>query len=131
MLIFALKKGDSVVREISAFISEKKIKSGLVIGLGALEEATLMLYDLRTKEYLTKRIEGPLEVGSLTAIIGKDPQGKPHIHPHVVVANKEFTTFCGHLKEGIVSATLELTILKSDQEVERYADSDIGLNLIK
>lgn len=131
MLIHALRKGDRVVETIINLLSTKEIKSGLIVGIGAFSEVTLMVYDLQIKEYLSKSINEQTEVGSFTAIIGKDPDGNTHIHPHVVVSNKEFNTFAGHLKEATVAATFEIVIFKSDQEVKRYKDSEIGLNLIK
>jgi len=129
--IIALKKGDKLVQKITEYIEQNKIKSGLILGLGALQKATLMLYDLEKKEYLTKEVEGPLEVANLTAIIAKDPEGKPHIHPHITLANRKFETFSGHLKEATIGATLEIAILQSDKDIKRYADSEIGLNLIR
>jgi len=131
MLIHALKRGDKVVKTITNLLSVKGVKSGLVVGLGAFSNATLMIYDLETKEYSSKIINEQAEVGSFTAVIGKDPEGNTHIHPHVVVSNKDFNTFAGHLKEATVAATFEIVIFESDQEVDRYKDSEIGLNLIK
>lgn len=131
MKIFALKRGDQVVEKLTEYISTNNIKSGMIIALGALERAELMLYDLENKEYLTKIVEGPLEVGNFVAIIGKNPEGEPHIHPHITLSNKDFSCFSGHLKEGTVGATFEVTIFASDQEIERYKDDEIGLNLIK
>lgn len=131
MTIFALKKGDKVVKKITGYIAKQKIKSGVIIGLGAFSEAELMLYDLETKRYFSKKLNGPLEVGNFMGIIGKDPSGKAHIHPHATLTDKEFNTYAGHLKEATVGATLEIVIFESDQTIERYADSEIGLNLIK
>jgi len=129
--IIVLRKGDKVVEKIIAYIASEKIKSGLICALGALSQAELMIYDLEKKEYFSKKLEEALEVGSFSAIIGKDPEGNPHIHPHVVLSDTEFVSFAGHLKEGVVGPTLEVAIIESDQKVERYADSEIGLNLIK
>jgi predicted DNA-binding protein with PD1-like motif len=131
MKIFALKKGDRVVENLTKYVDQNNLKSGLILAIGALQEAELMLYDLENKEYLSKQVNGPLEVGNFIAVIGKSPEGEAHIHPHITLANREFTTFCGHLKEAIVGATLEVIILESDQELERYKNNEIGLNLIK
>ena len=90
-----------------------------------------MVYDLVKKEYSTKSLTGPLEVGNFISVIGRDPEGKAHIHPHVTLSNKNFETYCGHLKEAVVGATLEVILFESDQKIERYSDSEIGLNLIK
>lgn len=131
MRIISLKKGDLVIKELTSKIDDLKIESGFINGLGALSEAELMVYDLETKEYSSKKIEGALEVGSFSAIIAKDPEGKTHLHPHIVLSDKNFIVFAGHLKEGTVGATLELAITEGTEKIQRYSDSEIGLNLIK
>jgi len=131
MKIISLKKDQEVVEEITKYINQNNIESGLVIGLGALSQAELMLYDLGSKEYISKTIQGPLEVGSFHGIIARDPQENHHVHPHIVLSDKDFSTYCGHLKRGVVGATLELVFFESDQKITRYEDSEIGLNLIK
>lgn len=131
MKIIALKKGDRVIEKLTKIVEEMKIPSGLIIGLGALSSAELMVYRLETKEYLSKKLDGALEVGNFSAIVAKDPEGKTHLHPHITISNEQFETFAGHLKEGVVAATFEAVILDNSQIVERYHDSEIGLNLIK
>jgi hypothetical protein len=131
MKIFALKKGDLIVEKLTEFVRSNSLKSGIILGIGALQKAELMLYDLENKKYITKTLDGPLEVGSFIAIIGKSPEGEAHIHPHITLSNKDFTCFSGHLKEGIVGATLEVSVIDSEEEIKRYKNEEIGLNLIK
>jgi len=130
MKILALKKGDKVIERLTAIVDSMKIQSGLIVGLGALSKAELMVYKLAEKEYSSKVLEGSLEVGSFSAIIAKDPEGKTHLHPHIVLSNENFETFAGHVKEGVVGATFEVSIFEDQEVIERYHDSEIGLNLI-
>ncbi len=130
MKIFVLKNKDKVVEKLTKYIEKNNIRSGVLLALGALEQADLMIYDLKTKEYLSKHLQGPLEVTNFMAVIGKDPKGNCHIHPHITLADKDFKSFGGHLKEAVVGATFEVVLIESDQEVKRYVDSEIGLNLI-
>jgi len=129
MEIHRLKKGDNLIEELEKFVADKP--SGLIIGLGALEQAELKLYLLEEKEYSQKQIEGPLEIGSFVGVVGKLPDGKMGIHPHAVLSNKNFETFSGHISKGTVGATFEFCFFASSNEVERYFDEQIGLNLIK
>jgi predicted DNA-binding protein with PD1-like motif len=131
MKIFRLKKDDKLVAELIKKIDRLRIKSGVVIGVGALSSAELMMYDLKNKKYFSKKIKGAMEVGSFTAIVTRGIQGETHIHPHIVVSDSKFKTFCGHLKEGIVAATFEAVLFPSQEIIERYKDTNIGLNLIK
>jgi len=129
MKIISLKRGDFVVLSLEKKV--EKVKSGLIIGLGALEWAKLKLYNLEKKEYSKKTVPGPLEVASFTAIIAKSPEGKTTLHSHAVVTNASFEAFGGHLEEAEVSATFEAVIFESSEEISRYHDDKIGLNLIK
>ncbi len=131
MKIFPLRRGDRVVASLTELVKKEDIKGGCFLGLGALSSAELMVYDLETKQYSSRKLEGALEVGNFISVIGRDPENNAHIHPHVTLSDRDFKTYCGHLKEGTVGATLEVILFESDQEIQRYADSEIGLNLIK
>jgi len=128
MEIFRLKKGDFLVKKLESLVNSKK-EYGCLFGLGALESATLKLYDLSQKKYYRKTIRGSLEVGSFTAIIAS-LNNKMIIHPHVVVSDSKFNCYCGHLEEGIVSATFEVIYIESKKEIKRVFDKSIGLNLL-
>lgn len=129
MLINKLKKGDNLTEELVRFVQDKP--SGVIVGLGALESLTVKTYDLTIKKYHEKFIDGPLEIGSFTAIVGKSVEGKMDIHPHIVVSDKEFNTYSGHVDKAVVGATFEFFFARSENEISRYFDKTIGLNLIK
>lgn len=131
MDIIRLKKGDKLVSTIESELERLKIDSGFLWGLGAVSEAELMVYDLENKSYSSKIFKGIFEVASFSATITKG-MGKPvMIHPHIVISDHNFKCHGGHLKEGTVAATLEISIEQSSQKLERYFDKHIGLNLIK
>lgn len=127
-MIGRLKKGDKLIEILSKTLEGK---SGSLFAIGALESAEIALYDLSTKEYYSKKIEGPLELANLTAIVAKLPDGKTGIHAHVTMCDKEFNTYSGHLKEATIAATLEFTFFENEKQLERYNDQEIGLNLLK
>jgi len=129
--IFKLKKGDKIVSSIESFLEAEKITCGTLWGLGAISEVELMVYDLEAKKYSSKILKGTFEVASFTATITKGMDKPVMIHPHIVVSDENFDCFGGHLKEGTVAATLEISVVKSDQALTRYFDKNIGLNLIK
>jgi predicted DNA-binding protein with PD1-like motif len=129
MEIHRLKKGDLVVDKLNLFLKNKK--SGFICGIGALSEAQLKIYDLNKKKYFQKKIDGPLEIGSFSGIVAKLPDGTTAIHPHIIVGDGNFNTYCGHLEEATVSATFEFCYFEAKENVQRYFDENIGLNLIK
>lgn len=129
MIIFRLKHGQKVVESITNKV--QNIKSGMIFGLGALDEATLKLYNLKSKLYAKKKVKGPLEVGSFTALIAQNPDGKIGIHPHIVVSGRDFISYSGHLEEAIVGATFEAVVIEDKKILKRYSDLEIGLNLLE
>lgn len=131
MNIIRLKKDQEIVSTLEKELSKMNISSGFLWGIGALSSAELMVYKLDSKKYFSKKISGTFEVLSLMATITKGVDKKIMIHPHIVLAGEDFKCIGGHLKQGIVAATLEIAIAKSRREVERYFDKKIGLNLIK
>ena len=45
--------------------------------------------------------------------------------------NDKGEVFGGHLNRAMVSATCEMVVTVIDGEIDRYADPDVGLNLLK
>ena len=43
---------------------------------------------------------------------------------------EEMETIAGHLKEGVVGATVEIVVVQLDSEINRKYDEKIGLNLM-
>lgn len=130
MKIIRLKKGDLVVEKITA-IAGKTGKSGVFWGLGALEWANFMHYNLKTKKYSNKRFERPLEVVSMFGVIAQGVDKKMGLHVHACVTDDNFVAYGGHLDEAMVAATLEVAFVDTDQNLTRYFDQDVGLNLLK
>lgn len=131
MRIIRLKRGDEIVGKLEEFLAKEKIYSGFIAGIGAVSSAELMLYKLGSKQYFSKKIKGEFEIASFSAVITRGIDKEVMIHPHIIICDKSFRSFGGHLKQGIVAATFEAVILKSSEKVERYFDKTIGLNLIK
>lgn len=127
-MIKKLVRGDLVIKSLS---DELEGRSGTAFAIGALNWVEIALYDLEQKKYFSKKITGPLELTSFTAIVAKLPDGTTGVHAHICVCDKEFTIYGGHLREAEVSATLEYSFFENDVDLERYADEQIGLNLLK
>jgi len=125
--IFTLKKGDEAVSEITKKLS-KNSKSGMFWGIGAFSEATLKVYDLKTKQYKQKKVSGNLEVASLNGILSYIDK-EPTVHIHVCLSDENFNCYAGHLEKAIVSATAEIGFCQSNC-LERKFNKEIGLNLL-
>lgn len=57
--------------------------------------------------------------------------GKYFAHIHVALADVNYKIMGGHLKDGIVGATLELTVTPMQTPLHRFMNEDIGINIIR
>lgn len=53
-----------------------------------------------------------------------------YLHCHITLSDEGMKSIAGHLKEGVVSATCEIALVKLNASIERKYDKFIGLNLI-
>ncbi len=123
-----LKKGEELISSLTQFLTEKNITAGSISGLGAVEKVDIAYYDLSTKTYLRKVFPDIYELLSATgnaALL----DGKHFPHIHIVIGNRQYQTFGGHLFSAIVAATVELSIIAMPFRVERAYDDETGLKL--
>lgn len=103
-LVERLKPGQELFQAIEAIIGRHHIEAGTIVSLvGSVREAALRFSD---KPEATM-IAGPLEIVSATGTVAESG-----CHIHLAVADKEGTTYGGHLMHGsTVYTTVELIIL--------------------
>ncbi|MBC7087974.1 MAG: DNA-binding protein [Tissierellales bacterium] len=128
--IVRLNKGEEIVQKIKDLVEKENIKLGSIIGIGAVDIATIGLFDTNTKEYHSTKLEGDFEITSLVGNISTK-NGETYLHMHIALGDEEYHVYGGHLNEAFVSATCELIIEKIDGVVEREFDENSGLNLLK
>lgn len=118
--------------ELIQFITELAEKEKIVVAtitvVGALKQARLGFYNQEKHEYQEIRIDSPHEIASCVGNISiKD--GRPFVHAHAVLADKNGKTKAGHLLQGTVfAAEVYLCELKGT-ELERKYDKVTGLSL--
>jgi hypothetical protein len=128
--ILRLKKGDELISGIISFCKINNIQSAWFTGLGAAQSAQLGLYNLDTKEYTKKEIQGPLEFANITGNISlKD--NNVIVHCHATLSNKEMVAFAGHVDSAIIGATCEIVFRILGISLTRKHDEEIGLNLLE
>ena len=123
-----LETGESVHGALSELLEKERIAGGFVTGLGAVSEAVLGYYDLSRKDYdrvaFPEEMEIASAVGTLSVL-----DGKPHVHLHAVLSDRECHARGGHLFSATAAATVELFVQVSDKPIERTPDEETGLNL--
>lgn len=125
-----LYKNEEIIKSIKELCFKEGLKSGSIIGIGAIKDPELGYYNLSKKEYKKELIKGEYELLSLIGNISI-VEKEPYIHLHVVLGKEDFNTIGGHLFSATVSVTSELIITVVENEIERKKDEETGLNLWK
>jgi predicted DNA-binding protein with PD1-like motif len=118
--------------DLIQFITELAEKENIVVAtitaVGALKKAKLGFYNQEKHEYQEIKIDSPHEIACCVGNISiKD--GRPFVHAHAVLADKNGNTKAGHLFEGMVfAAEVHLRELKG-AVLERKYDEVTGLSL--
>lgn len=128
--LIKLSKGERLSKVMAQFAAETNIEGAWVSGVGGALEATLGFYDLESKEYLWQTFEGLREVVSLSGNLAFDEEGKMMFHLHGVLADREYKTIGGHVKDLTCGATLELFVHRAYQPTKRKLDIEIGLQTL-
>ncbi len=128
--VVRLDKGEEIVETLKKFCRQNNIRLGSVIGIGAVGNIVLGLFETKTKVYHKKTLEGDFEivplVGNITTM-----KGETYIHLHINIGDSQQKSWSGHLNSAIVSATCEIIIDSIDGEVDRKFSEEIGLNLLE
>lgn len=123
-----LEPGEEVIASILSLCERKRIVLASVSGLGAASSAVVGVYDLAAKQFCPNRLEGPLEIASLTGSVTACA-GKPYLHLHAVFGDREGRAWGGHLSEAVISATAEIFLRRLDGAIGRADDPVTGLKV--
>jgi hypothetical protein len=123
-----LEMGDELHPSLIEIAERERISGGWLSGIGAASEVELGYYDLERKDYDRLRIEGDVEIASASGTVGL-LDGKPFVHLHAVVSDRECATRGGHLFRAVTAATLEFVIFVAHEPIERTRDEATALNL--
>jgi predicted DNA-binding protein with PD1-like motif len=124
-----LAKGDEAMRELGRIVREQRIEAASITAIGAFERAVLGYFDWETKEYQRIPVGEQVEVLSLLGDVAVADKG-PTLHLHAVLGRRDGSTVGGHLLEGHVRPTLELTLIEPPAHLRKRKDPETGLALI-
>lgn len=128
--VVRLNSGEDIVESIKEIAKKESIRLGTVSGIGAVNKATVGLFELAKKEYHSTELTGDMEIVSLAGNI-TEMNGEVYVHLHIALSDSTYNVKAGHLNSAIISATGEIFIDVIDGVVDREKDEDIGLNLLK
>lgn len=75
--IVSIDNHEEIVEVLTAFCNEKRIMSGVIVGIGAINRLTLRFFNPKTKAYEDKTFCEQMEISSLTANVSTE--GEKHI----------------------------------------------------
>ena len=129
--IAILKEGEEAKQSLLNLAKAEKICNASFVALGAFERATVAYFDWQQKKYKDIPIQEQVEVITLVGDIIPDERGEPSLHAHVVLGRSDGSTRGGHLQEGHVRPTLEITITEMPAHLTRRKHPELGLALIE
>ena len=127
--VIIMATGDEVTSALGRLVREQNIDAGSLTAIGAFQRATLGYFDWATKKYKPIPVDEQVEVLSLLGDVAVS-EGKPTLHMHVVLGKADGTTVGGHLLEGHVRPTLEITLTQPPAHLRKRKDPETGLALI-
>lgn len=123
--------GEEVVKGLTEFVRAQGITAAEFSGIGALCDAVLGYFEWETKQYRRNPVREQVEVVSLLGNVAEGPDGKPSLHPHIVVSRADAAALGGHLLEGHVRPILEIVLSESPAHLRRRKDDQTGLALLR
>jgi uncharacterized protein len=111
------------------FVLENKIQGGSFVGIGAVQNTKLGVYQQTTKGYKEHIFSECLELLNITGTVSWLDE-KPVIHAHVTLCGEDYKCMGGHLIETEVAVTAEISMTVTKSRIERSFDEDTNLNLL-
>ncbi len=127
--LICLEIGEEIVASLNEFANKFDIRFAQVFAIGASNDVILGSFNPIKKVYQEQHFKKDFEICNLTGNITM-VNDKPFLHAHVSLADDCFNSFGGHLNQAIVSATCEIMLYCSNQEVKRVYNNDTKLYVL-
>jgi predicted DNA-binding protein with PD1-like motif len=128
VLVLVLDSAEEAFGAITKFANQKNITGASVTAIGAFERGW---FDFDAKKYKPISVGEQCEVLSLLGDIAEGDDGKASLHLHAVLGLSDGSVRGGHLMEGIVRPTLEVTIIETAAHLRQKKRPDLGIALIQ
>ncbi|HBY57629.1 MAG TPA: DNA-binding protein [Candidatus Atribacteria bacterium] len=127
--IVRIDRGEEIVQTLRKFCEDKKIKLGIISGIGATDRVIIGLFNTKNKQFQSQELIGEYEITNLSGNIST-MNGELYLHLHISLADSKYNAYGGHLTSSIISGTGEIIIEEIKGILERKFDKEIGLNLL-
>ncbi len=122
--------GEEVAEGLLEFARAHDVSAAHFTAIGALQEATLGFFDPEEKDYVEIPVEVQVEVLAMVGNLARH-EGKPKLHAHVVVGERDGTARGGHLLSATARPTLEVLLTEAPAHLEREIDEATSLPLLR
>lgn len=126
--VVSINNHEEIAKALVSFCHEMKIESGIISGIGAINELTLRFFNPDTKRYEEKAFHEQMEIANLTGNIST-LDGKAYLHLHVTVGRRDCSALAGHLLTATLSGAGEFVVEDYGVQVSRVYNPDLGLNV--
>lgn len=123
------RPGEEIIAALAEFVNDRKIYAGTFSAIGAVREAELGHWSPRERAYHRVVLRGPLEILSLQGSVTRTEDGLAHVHPHIVLGDRDMKAVGGHVFYAVADPTCELVLRPFKGVVDRKADQASGLKL--
>ncbi|MDD2446863.1 MAG: DNA-binding protein [Tissierellia bacterium] len=128
--VVRLDIGEDIVQSVKELAEKEGIRLGVVTGIGAVNKATIGLYEVSKQQYISTELSEDMEIVSLGGNIS-EMNGEVYVHLHIALGCSGSNVKAGHLNSAIISGTGELIIDEIVGAVDRVKDNVSGLNIFK
>lgn len=111
ILMFRTPTGVDLIDYLAKVVEKEKISTGLISIIGSLKDPVIGYYNIEKGVYEETRLQGFYELAHGSGNISLKG-GKPFIHLHVVLGDKDGKAYAGHLLKGEVYVA-EVIILEA------------------
>lgn len=123
------EENEDLVEALLNFCEQNQIQTGHFSIIGAVKSSSFAFYDQAQKKFLQIDLEEEGEILNCKGNIALR-DGKPFIHAHITLADREGRAYGGHLVSAKVFAA-EIYLKKFGQPLHRKPDKVTGLNLLE
>ena len=128
--VVVLDPGEEAFAALTAFAIDRKVANASLTAIGAFEKATVGWFDPNARTYRKIPVDEQCEVLSAIGDVALGDDGRPSLHVHAVLGLSDGTTRGGHLLDGIVRPTLEVTLVEAPGHLRRSKRPELGVALI-
>ena len=108
------------------FLAAKLIAGASFTGIGAVKRARIAYFNVESREYEPLDLDEQLEVLALVGNVSMHNE-QPLVHAHITLGRRDGTALGGHLQQGVIRPTLEVSLRVCPEPLQRVTDPKFGL----